>query len=187
MRRRTRSWARFPFCSCSRRGSSTPASSPSGSPSSSRRSGQVPRREKHSPSRAERELSGLPERLLPVIDSFAGTMRRDLVFFLSGLAFGVAAGYFTFRAVAPSSAARPVSGAESKAMPASTIGLDEKPQVRDIDAEEVRALEAQARENGQDAAVRTKIGTLYMEAGRYEDARKWLEEAVRLDPADLHA
>ncbi|HEY7699433.1 MAG TPA: tetratricopeptide repeat protein [Vicinamibacteria bacterium] len=114
-------------------------------------------------------------------------MKRDLVFFVSGLAFGVAAGYFVFRAVAPSTAARSVSGAEPTAMPSSTIGLDEKPKLREIDAEEMRTLEAQARENERDGAVRTKIGTLYMEAGRYEDAQRWLEEAIRLDPADLHA
>jgi tetratricopeptide (TPR) repeat protein len=114
-------------------------------------------------------------------------MKRDLVFFVSGLVFGVAAGYFVFRAVAPSTVARGVSGDAPAAMPSSTIGLDEKPAVREIDAEEMRTLEGQARENGKDAAVRTKIGTLYMEAGRYEDAQRWLEEAIRLDPADLHA
>lgn len=116
-------------------------------------------------------------------------MKRDLVFFVSGLAFGVASGYFVFRAVAPSSVARGVSGAAAPAaaMPSSTIGLDEKPTVRELDAEEMRTLEAQAHENGKDAAVRTKIGTLYMEAGRYEDAQRWLEEAIRLDPGDLHA
>lgn len=115
-------------------------------------------------------------------------MNRDLVFFVSGLAFGVAAGYFVFRAVTPPGvASRAVAGAESPAMPGSTIGLDEEPKVREIDPEEMQALEARARENENDASVRTRIGTLYMEAGRYEDARRWLEESLRLDPEDLHA
>src|SRR3990172_544544 len=51
----------------------------------------------------------------------------------------------------------------------------------------MRALEAQARENESDAAVRARIGSLYMEAGRYEDAVLWLEGSIRLDPEDLHA
>src|SRR3990172_4908672 len=51
----------------------------------------------------------------------------------------------------------------------------------------MRALEAQARENESDAAVRARIGSLYLEAGRYEDAVRWLEESTRLDPEDLHA
>lgn len=116
-------------------------------------------------------------------------MNRDLVFFVSGLAFGVAAGYFVFRAVSPSSAPSFSAGAESTAMPRSSIGLEEENEskVRELDEKEVQKLEAQARENESDAAVRTKIGTLYMEAGRYQDARRWFEESVRLDPEDLHA
>lgn len=114
-------------------------------------------------------------------------MNRDLLFFVSGLAFGVAAGYFVFRAVTPAAVAPGSAGASSTAMPGSTIGLDQEPKVREIDPEEMRALEAKARDNPGDAAVRTRIGTLNMEAGRYQDAERWLQEAVRLDPEDLHA
>jgi tetratricopeptide (TPR) repeat protein len=114
-------------------------------------------------------------------------MKRDLLFFVSGLVFGVAAGYFVFRAVAPSSVPAGGAVAESAARPPSTLGLKEEPKVREIDPAEMRALEAQAQENANDAAVRTKIGARYLEAGKYEDARKWLEESVRLDPQDLHA
>jgi tetratricopeptide (TPR) repeat protein len=114
-------------------------------------------------------------------------MNRDLVFFVSGLAFGVAAGYFVFRAVTPPRVAPAAAGAPSAAMPESTIGLDEEPKVREIDPDEMRTLEERARANPGDAAVRSRIGSLYMEAGRYEDAQKWLEESLRLDPEDLHA
>jgi tetratricopeptide (TPR) repeat protein len=112
-------------------------------------------------------------------------MNRDLVFFVSGLAFGVAAGYFVFRAVAPESAPRALSASASA--PRSTIGLEEEPAVKELDDEEVRTLEAQARDNPRDGAVRARIGGLYMEAGRHDDALTWLEQAVELDPADLHA
>lgn len=112
-------------------------------------------------------------------------MNRDLVFFVSGLAFGVAAGYFAFRAVSgPASAP---AAAASAAAPRSTIGLDEKEEVRPLDEKEVAALEDQSRENPGDGAVRGRIGRLYMEAGRNEEALPYLEEAVRIDPADLHA
>jgi tetratricopeptide (TPR) repeat protein len=112
-------------------------------------------------------------------------MNRDLVFFVSGLAFGVSAGYFVFRAVAPESA-RPVVSAPAEA-PRSTIGLEQEPQVKELDEEEVRTLEAQAHDNPRDGAVRARIGGLYMEAGRNDDAVSWLEQAVELDPGDLHA
>ncbi len=112
-------------------------------------------------------------------------MNRDLVFFVSGLAFGVAAGYFVFRATTPESGPGPALSAT--AVPRSTIGLDEEPQVKELDEEEVRALEAQAKENPRDGAVRARIGALYMEAGRHQEAVTWLEQAVELEPSDLHA
>ncbi len=114
-------------------------------------------------------------------------MNRDLVFFVSGLAFGVAAGYFVFRAVSPSAAP---AAAESAAMPGSTIGLDAKseaPEFNELDENEIQTLEVEARDNPRDGAVRTRIGGLYMEAGRHGDAVPWLEEAIRIDPEDLHA
>lgn len=112
-------------------------------------------------------------------------MTRDLVFFVSGLVFGVASGYFVFRAVSPSTGSPAVT--ESTGMPRSTIGLDDEDRPRDLDEKEIQALEAKARENPGDGALRTRIGSLYMEAGRHEDALPWLEEAVRLDAEDLHA
>ena len=114
-------------------------------------------------------------------------MNRDLVFFVSGLAFGVAAGYFVFRAVSPSSGAPGSPAAASAAMPGSSIGLEDQREAREIDEKEIQTLEAQARENPRDGAVRRRIGGLYMEAGRHGDALPWLEEAVRIDPDDLHA
>jgi tetratricopeptide (TPR) repeat protein len=112
-------------------------------------------------------------------------MNRDLVFFVSGLAFGIASGYFVFRAVSPSAEAPAAS--ESTSMPGSTIGLDERDRPRELDEKELQALEAEAREKPQDSEVRTRIGNLYMEAGRHKDALPWLEEAVRLDRDNLHA
>jgi tetratricopeptide (TPR) repeat protein len=112
-------------------------------------------------------------------------MNRDLVFFVSGLVFGVASGYFVFRAVSPSTGVSPAS--ESTAMPRSTIGLDDENRPRELDEKEIQTLEAKARENPRDGALRTRIGSLYMEAGRHADALPWLEEAVRLDADDLHA
>jgi Flp pilus assembly protein TadD len=51
----------------------------------------------------------------------------------------------------------------------------------------MKALEAKARDNPEDAAVRARLGSLYMEAERNEEALQWLSEAVRLAPEDLHA
>ncbi len=112
-------------------------------------------------------------------------MNRDLVFFVSGLAFGVAAGYFVFRAVSPSTVVPAAS--ESTAMPGSSIGLQAEGKSRPLDEKEIQILEAQGREIPRDGDIRTGLGSLYMEAGRHGDAVPWLEEAIRIDPSDLHA
>jgi tetratricopeptide (TPR) repeat protein len=113
-------------------------------------------------------------------------MNRDLVFFVSGLAFGVAAGYFGFRA-ASIGAAAPAAAPPAAAAPRSTIGLEPEEPRPVLDEEEVSKLEASAKENPRDGSVRARIGRLYMETGRNEDALDWLEQAVALDGGDLHA
>jgi tetratricopeptide (TPR) repeat protein len=111
-------------------------------------------------------------------------MRRDLVFFLSGLSFGIAAGYFTFRALSPGAG---VSGPSASAPESSsTIGLDAGKKPPTLDEKEVRRLEARAKEDARDAAPRAELGRLYMDAERFDEAVPWLEEASKLKPGDLH-
>jgi tetratricopeptide (TPR) repeat protein len=115
-------------------------------------------------------------------------MKRDLIFFASGLAFGIAAGYFVFRALAPAGRSATTGGAVAggAASAPSTIGLDEAPERRPLDRAEIERLEAKAKTDPSDAPTRAEIGTRYMEAGQYEEAVPWLAEAVRLVPSDLH-
>jgi tetratricopeptide (TPR) repeat protein len=113
-------------------------------------------------------------------------MNRDLVYFVAGLSFGIAAGYFLFRALSPESGARPVASAPATPGSGSTIGLDAPREPSPLDEDEASRLEAKARENRTDAFSRAELGRLYMEAERYEEALPWLEEAVKLRPDDLH-
>jgi tetratricopeptide (TPR) repeat protein len=135
-------------------------------------------------------------------------MKRDLVFFVAGLSFGVCAGYFAFRAVssgdagiasppAASNASAETGSMAGSAGPApSTIGLDNlnlnpnardgQPQLKKLDEEQVRKLEAKAGESANDVQSRAELGRLYMESGKYPEAVRWLEEAVKLAPDDLH-
>lgn len=110
-------------------------------------------------------------------------MRRDLVFFVSGLTFGLAAGYFAFRALSPGAGS--VSSAPAGEA-SSAIGLDagEKPSA--LDEKELRRLEARAKEDARDGETRAQLGRLYMEAERFDEAVPWLEEAAKLSPNDLH-
>lgn len=116
-------------------------------------------------------------------------MKRDLVFFVSGIVFGVAAGYFLFRTLAPTTASATRGDAARAGLPApaaSPIGLDAAQDRERLDEDEVQRLEARAEANPRDGGVRAEIGGLFMDAERFSEALPWLEEAARLEPSDLH-
>ena len=112
-------------------------------------------------------------------------VNRDLGFFIAGLCFGIAAGYFVFRAVWPpeSPAEEVASGGTSTA---STIGLDSESQFPPLDESQVRKLEADAEASPDDPQLAARIGELYMDAGQFAEAVPWLEKAVGLGPRDVH-
>ncbi len=110
-------------------------------------------------------------------------MRKDnTIFFVSGLAFGVFVGYFLFQSVAQSpgspTAARP-GGSTSPGAPGAAMNTPV------LDAKEIAALERTAADNPNDAEVRSRLGILYMEAGRYGDAVRWFREALARQKDDL--
>lgn len=116
-------------------------------------------------------------------------MNRDLVFFVAGLCFGVAAGYFVFQAVTASGSTTTASSAAAAASPGrSQIGLDDVdqgPQAAPLDQASVDRLEASAKDDPSDAAVRAELGKLYLDAGQYEDAGAWLRAALEIEPGDV--
>ncbi len=112
-------------------------------------------------------------------------MNRDLGFFIAGLCFGIAAGYFVFRAVLPPDSPAEVM-ASGSASTASTIGLDSESQFPPLDESQVRKLEASALASPDDPQLSARIGELYMDAGRFVEAVPWLERAVGLGPRDVH-
>ncbi len=109
-------------------------------------------------------------------------MRKDnAIFFVSGLAFGVLVGYFLFQSViqSPGSSTAPSSGGASSPMTPAT------PSMPVLDTQEIAALERTAADNPNDAEVRSRIGLLYMQAGRYGDAVRWFREALAGKEDDL--
>lgn len=110
-------------------------------------------------------------------------MKRDLLFFVSGLVFGIAAGYFSFRALAP----LPASVVpRSSGMSSSPIGLEEPPTPSEVDEAEVERLEARIESEADNPEPRAELGRLYMDAGRCEEAIPSLEGSLELAPDDLH-
>ncbi len=112
-------------------------------------------------------------------------MNRDLGFFIAGLCFGVAVGYFVFRAVLPPESLAEVV-ASSGMSTASTIGLDSESEFPPLDESQVRKLEADAEASPDDPKLAARVGELYMDAGQFAEAVPWLEKAVELGPRDVH-
>jgi len=113
-------------------------------------------------------------------------VNRDFVFFIAGLCFGIVVGFFVFRAVASLDAATSVASAPANPE-RSQVGLETELQIKPLDQGEVERLEARAKQNPNDAAVRVELGSLYMDAGRYEDAGAWLRSALEIEPRNLPA
>ena len=111
-------------------------------------------------------------------------MKRDLLFFVSGLSFGVATGYFLFRALSPGFSS-PIASSSLVAS-SSSIGLDDQRARRELDQGQVKRLEAKAESELDNPGPRVELGRLYMDAGRYSEAIAWLEASVELEPYDLH-
>lgn len=107
-------------------------------------------------------------------------MRKDnAIFFLAGLAFGALLGYFVSKSVSAPSAGAPAAAAPM------TSAAPEPPR-RVLDPGEMAALEKRAQESPADIDVRIQMGTLYLEAGRYTDALRVLDEARGKAPDNLH-
>ncbi len=102
-------------------------------------------------------------------------MRRDAVAFaLSGTLFGLLVGWIigSQQTAAPTVVPPPTS--------ASTSG-SETPA---FDATLAAELERQAGAEPANAAVRVRLGNLYFDAERYDQAAPWYEGALKLDPAN---
>ena len=95
-------------------------------------------------------------------------------------------GFFVFRAVVAPDA--PTSVTSTAVSPErSRVGLDTEPPTKPLDSGEVEKLEAAAKQNPNDAAVRVELASLYMDAGLYEDAGAWLRGALEIEPRNLRA
>ena len=120
-------------------------------------------------------------------------MRKDnAIFFLTGLAFGVLLGYFTFESVIQDTGQDPgsVSMAANTGSPSglgAAVAASEAPSRRVLDRQEVSALESVLQRNPEDNSARVRLGNLYLEAGHDEEAIPWFRQALEREPDNVHA
>jgi len=111
-------------------------------------------------------------------------MKSDAIAFgVAGILFGLIAGWIigSQQAVAPSPTAPPAQSAQSA--PASS-GQTTRAAV--LDEAKVNALKSIADRESGNAKPRVELANLYFDAERYDDAIKWYQEALKVEPNDVN-
>lgn len=109
-------------------------------------------------------------------------MRSDsVVFGIAGIFFGVLVGWIigsqratvSTPAPSPATTASTTSGSGQTAAP--------------FDEARAAQLKAAADRNPSDAETRVQLGNLYFDAERYDEATRWYEQALKVDPKNVNA
>jgi cytochrome c-type biogenesis protein CcmH/NrfG len=109
-------------------------------------------------------------------------MRSDsVVFGIAGIFFGVLVGWIIGSQRA--TVATPAPPASTTASTPSGSGQTAPP----FDEARAAQLKAAADRNPSDAETRVQLGNLYFDAERYDEATRWYEQALRVDPKNVNA
>ena len=110
-------------------------------------------------------------------------MRSDsVVFGIAGIFFGVLVGWIIgsqqASGVAPVAAPAPAATSGAQGGQSSPPAFDET---------RAASLKATADRNPSDAETRVQLGDLYFDAERYDEATRWYEAALTVDPKNVNA
>jgi cytochrome c-type biogenesis protein CcmH/NrfG len=105
--------------------------------------------------------------------------KESILFGVAGVFFGLIVGWIigSQQAAGP----RPATAVEQQAPPASSAQAD---TTVPLDESRAATLRSSAEQNPRDAATRVQLGNMYFDAGRYPEAAKWYEDALRIEPRD---
>lgn len=110
---------------------------------------------------------------------------ESIVVGIAGALFGLLCGWMLGAQQVPpvqAPAAQTASSAPAQAggAPQAQQGSTATP----VDARRAQELEGRAKQNPQDADVRTQLGNMYFDAERYAEAATWYEQALQVSPAN---
>jgi cytochrome c-type biogenesis protein CcmH/NrfG len=99
---------------------------------------------------------------------------QSIVFAVVGVFFGLIVGWIIGTQHATSTSVAPAPVAQQTGAP----------PAKSVDENQVASLRADIQREPGSAAPRVALGNLYFDAQRFDEAAKWYEEAVKLDPRD---
>lgn len=109
-------------------------------------------------------------------------MKADAIGFgVAGVAFGLVAGW-----VIGSQQVRSAPGTIAAPQAAVAPAPPTAPPATALDTNKVAELTTTAERSPSDPAPRVQLANMYFDAERYQDAIKWYEEALRLNPNDVN-
>lgn len=110
-------------------------------------------------------------------------MSKDaLIVGIAGAFFGVLVGWIIgSQQAAPHAAVPAAASAQSSA--AQSSGAPAPPP---LDESKAASMKTIADQNPRDADTRIQLGNMYFDAGRYQEAATWYEQALKLRPKDVN-
>jgi tetratricopeptide (TPR) repeat protein len=107
-------------------------------------------------------------------------MKSDAIAFgIAGIAFGLIAGW-----VIGANQSSGASGARAPA--ASAPAAAAEPRAAILDETKVTALKTVAEQDARNPTPRVELANLYFDAEQFDDAIKWYEDALKLNPNDVN-
>ena len=106
--------------------------------------------------------------------------RESLIFGVAGIFFGLLVGWIvgSQQAAPPRAAAPAAEQSSASGQPQAAPALDES---------RAAALRSTAERNPNDAETRVQLGNLYFDAERFDEAVRWYEDALKVDPRNVNA
>lgn len=121
---------------------------------------------------------------------------ESIVFGIAAFCFGLMVGWViaTQQGVGhPAAAAAAAATATQSAAPSQQSADTTAPAPADsgeqpvpLNTSEVQALTTRAADHPDDVAARVQLGNMYFDAQQYQDAIKWYQEALKLNPRDVN-
>ena len=106
--------------------------------------------------------------------------KESLIFGVAGIFFGLLVGWIvgSQQAAQPRAAAPPAEQSAASGQQQPAPALDES---------RAASLRATAERNPNDAETRVQLGNLYFDAERFDEAVRWYEDALKVDPRNVNA